>query len=197
MPLFVKWAQYAPWRGMPFPAHFQENRPLKTPESLKIWAFPVMVLFLSLLFSKVSTMPYGDCSLSKKLDDGGHKTAELGYPDNIHGCCQSACPSILPAENQERVMRELPQSRRHALTMTKREAETCQSFLDVFLPYRPNGCRDSMANPNYLLLPSRRFGGHGALARENGKRREKTVQALYRLFVFPRRSIGCHSIFAS
>ena len=66
MPLFVKWAQYAPWRGTPFPAHFQENRPLKTPESLKTWAFPVMVLFLSLLFSKVSTMPYGDCSLSKK-----------------------------------------------------------------------------------------------------------------------------------
>ena len=100
MPLFVKWAQYAPWRGTPFPAHFQENRPLKTPESLKTWAFPVMVLFLSLLFSKVSTMPCGDCSLSKKLDDGGHKTAELGYPGNIHGCCQSACPSILPAENQ-------------------------------------------------------------------------------------------------
>ncbi|MBR0030827.1 MAG: hypothetical protein IJP61_00850 [Treponema sp.] len=98
---------------------------------------------------------------------------------------------------REREMRELPQSRRHALTMTKREAETCQSFLDVFMPYRPNGCRDSMANPNYLLLPSRRFGRHGALARENGKRREKTVQALYRLFVFPRRSIGCHSIFAS
>ena len=51
-------------------------------------------------------------------------------------------------------MRELPQSRRHALTMTKREAETCQSFLDVFLPYRPNGCEDSMATPNYLLTPA-------------------------------------------
>ena len=54
-----------------------------------------------------------------------------------------------------------------------------------------------MANPNYLALPSHRFGGHGALSRENGKRRGKTVQALYRLFVFPRRSIGGHSIFAS
>ena len=134
MPLFVKWAQYAPWRGMPFPAHFQENRPLKTPESLKIWAFPVMVLFLSLLFSKVSTMPYGDCSLSKKLDDGGHKTAELGYPDNIHGCCQSACPSILPAENQGKGNARTPECRRHALTMTRREAETCRVPWTFFRP---------------------------------------------------------------
>ena len=28
------------------------------------------------------------------------QAAELGCPDNIHGCCQDACPAILPAENQ-------------------------------------------------------------------------------------------------
>ena len=28
------------------------------------------------------------------------QAAELGCPGNIHGCCQSACPAILPAENQ-------------------------------------------------------------------------------------------------
>ena len=80
--------------------------------------------------------------------------------------------------------------------MTRREAETCRVLWTFFLPYRPNGCAYSMANPNYLALPSRRFGGHGALSRENGKRRGKTVQALNRLFVFPRRSIDGHSIFA-
>ena len=68
-----EWAQYARWQNAPFPARFPESRPLKTPEPLKTWAFPVMVLFLSLLFFEVSTMPYGDCSLSKKLDDGGHR----------------------------------------------------------------------------------------------------------------------------
>ena len=39
-----------------------------------------MVLFLSLLFFKVSTMPYGDCSLSKKLDDGGHRPLNSAVP---------------------------------------------------------------------------------------------------------------------
>ena len=39
-----------------------------------------MVIFLSLLFSKVSTMPYGDCSLSKKLDDGGHRPLNSAAP---------------------------------------------------------------------------------------------------------------------
>ena len=42
----------------------------------------------------------GTAPCRKKLDDGGHKTAELGCSSNIHGCYQSACPSILPAENQ-------------------------------------------------------------------------------------------------
>ena len=63
--------------------------------------------------------------------------------------------------------------------MTKRERETCRASWTFFLPYRPNGCADSMATPTVMayLLPSRRFGGHGALSRENEKRRGKTVQA--------------------
>ena len=75
------------------------------------------------------------------------QAAELGYPDDIHGCRQDACPAILPAENQEKGNAKLPQCRRHALTMTKREAETCQVPWTFFLPYRPNGCADSMAIP--------------------------------------------------
>ena len=82
------------------------------------------------------------------------QAAELGCPDNIHGCCQDACPAILPAENQGKGDAKLPQCRRHALTMTKREAETCRVSLTFFLPYRPNGCEDSMATPNYLLTPA-------------------------------------------
>ena len=68
-----EWAQYARWHGKPFPADFSGNRPVKAAKTLKIRAFPVMALFLSLLFFEVSTMPYGDCSLSKKFDDGGHR----------------------------------------------------------------------------------------------------------------------------
>ena len=64
--------------------------------------------------------------------------------------------------------------------MTKWEAETCRVPWTFFLPYRPNGCADSMATPSMRAypLPPRRFGGHGALSRENRKRRGKTVQAL-------------------
>ena len=36
------------------------------------------------------------------------QAAELGCSDNIHGCCPSACPAILPAENQERGNAKLP-----------------------------------------------------------------------------------------
>ena len=43
-------------------------------------AFPVMVLFLSLLFFEVSTTPYGDCSLSKKFDNGGHRPLNSAVP---------------------------------------------------------------------------------------------------------------------
>ena len=36
------------------------------------------------------------------------QAAELGCPDNIHGCCQDACPAILPAENQGKGNAKLP-----------------------------------------------------------------------------------------
>ena len=117
-----------------------------------------MALFLSLLFFEVSTMPYGDCSLSKKARRRRTQAAELGYPGNIHGCCQSACPSILPAENQEKGNDKLLRYRRHALTMTKREAETCRVSWTFFLPYRPNGYADSMATPTVRHILSRRVG---------------------------------------
>ena len=59
--------------------------------------------------------------------------------------------------------------------MTKREAETCRVPWTFFLPYRPNGCADSMATPTVRAypLPPRRFGGHGALCgrMENGAER--------------------------
>ena len=62
------------------------------------------------------------------------QAAELGYPDDIHGCRQDACPAILPAENQGKGNAKLPQCRRHALTMTRREAETCRVSLTFVLP---------------------------------------------------------------
>ena len=64
--------------------------------------------------------------------------------------------------------------------MTQRETETCRVSWTFFLPYRPNGCRGSMATSimRAYPLPPRRFGGHGALSRENEKRRGKTVQAI-------------------
>ena len=49
-------------------------------------------------------------------------------------------------------------------------------FLDVFLAVPSNGCLDFMIPPIIDLLPPRRFDGHGALLRENGKRRGRTVQ---------------------
>lgn len=133
-------------------------------------------------------MPYGDCSLSKKLDDGGHRPLNSAVPTTSMAVVKTRVLRFSRLRIRERGNAKLPRYRRHALTMTRREAETCRASWTFFLPYRPNGCWDSMANPNYLALSPRRFGGHGALTRENEKRRGKTVQALYRLFVFPRRS---------
>ena len=62
------------------------------------------------------------------------QAAELGCPDNIHGYCPSVYPSILPAENQEKGNAKLPQCRHHALTMMRRETETCRASWTFFLP---------------------------------------------------------------
>ena len=136
-----------------------------------------MALFLSLLLFKVSTMPYGDCSLSKKFDDGGHKPMNSAAPTTSMAVVQARVLRFSRLRIRRREMRT-PECRRHALTMTRREAETCRVPWTFFLPYRPNGCRGSMATPTIYLLPPRRFGEHGALTRENEKRRGKTVQAL-------------------
>ena len=109
------------------------------------------------------------------------QAAELGCPGNIHGCCQSACPAILPAENQ---------GKRNARTPAR--PVSCSDHDEAGsgnLPKFPGrfSCRTvqtAVRIPWLLqticLLPPRRFGGHGALTRENGKRRGKTVQALSR-----------------
>ena len=144
-------------------------------------------------------MPYGDCSLSKKFDDGGHR------PLN------SVAPTTSMAVVQARVLRFSRLRIRKGGMRNSRMSASCSDHdeagggnlpgsLDVF-PAVPSkrlcGIPWLILFERAYLLPSRRFGGHSALSRENGKRRGKTVQALHGLFVFSRRSIGCHSIFTS
>ena len=135
-------------------------------------------------------MPYGDCSLSKKLDDGGHR------PLN------SATWTTSMAVVQARVLRFSRLRIRKGGMRNSRMSASCSDHdeagggnlpgsLDVF-PAVPSkrlcGIPWLILFERAYLLPSRRFGGHDALSRENKKRRGKTVQALNRPFVFPRRN---------
>jgi len=142
-------------------------------------------------------MPYGDCSLSKKFDNGGHRPLNSAVPTTSMAVVKTRVLRFSRLRIRGRGMRT-PEYRRHTLTMTKRETETCRVSWTFFLPYRPNGCADSMATLSMRAypLPPRRFGGHGALSRENGKRRGKTVQAFTGCSSFRAAVIGCHAVFA-
>ena len=52
---------------------FPGKQTVKDAETLENMGFPGYGLIPVSFVFEVSTMPYGDCSLSKKLDDGGHR----------------------------------------------------------------------------------------------------------------------------
>ena len=99
-------------------------------------------------------MPYGDCSLSKSLDNGGYKTAELGCSGNIHGCCQSACPSILPAENQEKGNARTPARPASRSDHDEAEGGNLPGFLDVFPAVPSKRLCGVHGYSRYLITPA-------------------------------------------
>ena len=156
-----------------------------------------MAIFLSLLFFEVSTMPYGDYSLSKRLDDGGHRPLNSVAPTTSMAVVKTRVLRFSRLRIRERGMRELPQSRRHALTMTRREAETCQSFLDVF-PAVPSKRLSGFHGKSNSFAYSHRFG-LADTARCRG-RMKNGAERLFKPFTgclsFRAAVIGCHLIFA-
>ena len=78
-------------------------------------------------------MPYGDFTLSKKLDDGGHRPLNSAVPTTSMAVVKTRVLRFSRLRIGEGGMRT-PECRRHALTMTRREAETCRVPWTFFLP---------------------------------------------------------------
>ena len=99
-------------------------------------------------------MPYGDCSLSKSLDNGGHRPLNSAAPATSMAVAKARVPRFSRLRIRERGMRELPRDRCHALTMTRREAEACRGFLDVFSAVPSKRLCGFHGYSNYLLTPA-------------------------------------------
>ena len=141
-------------------------------------------------------MPYGDCSLSKKFDNGGHR------PLN------SAVPTTSMAVVKTRVLRFSRLRIRGGECVTPAMPASCSDhdeagggnlpgFLDVFLAVPSKRLSGFHGYSNYLLTPAASVWRTRRVDAGEWKTARKDCPSLHRLFVFPRRSIGGHSTFAS
>ena len=142
-------------------------------------------------------MPYGDCSLSKKLDDGGHR------PLN------SAVLTTSMAVIKTRVLRFSRLRIRGRETRTPAMPASCSDhdeagggnlpgFLDVFpaVPSKRLCGFHGYFNYEGISSPAASVWRTRRVVAGEWKTARKDCPSSRRLFVFPRRSIGGHSIFA-
>ena len=126
-------------------------------------------------------MPYGDCSLSKKLDNGGHRPLNSATPTTSMAVVQARVLRFSRLRIKEEGGCETPAMPASCSDHDEAGGGNLPGSLDVF-PAVPSkrlcGFHGYSNCERAYPLPPRRFGGHGALSRENGKRRGKTVQAL-------------------